>query len=172
MSKWLRDRPVELTHLSYEAREVACHSIDSYREKLIGDSHYVKVHCHRATVETILRKHGMRRPQIKISRSMSKRPFLEYATAVLKGLDLPISELERDGEEKVAAMLERWREVSAFFMLRLSLAPCVETLLLLDRIYFLTEQGFVDTSLRPIFDPAHSPRNILISSLKISTWKH
>ena len=34
-----------------------------------------------------------------------------------------------------------WRQVVVFFMLRQALAPCVERLLLLDRTFFLLEQG-------------------------------
>ncbi len=36
---------------------------------------------------------------------------------------------------------EEWTRVAVFFMLRLTLAPCVESVLLLDRALFLTEQG-------------------------------
>ena len=37
--------------------------------------------------------------------------------------------------------LQRWRRVVAFYTLRLSLAPIVETLLLLDKILYLQENG-------------------------------
>ena len=47
--------------------------------------------------------------------------------------------MEREGLVAMAA--GEWREVAVFFMLRLALAPCVETLILLDRLLFLTEQG-------------------------------
>ena len=48
--------------------------------------------------------------------------------------------VERDREE-LLAMAEEWREVAVFFMLRLSLAPCVESLVVCDRLLFLSEQG-------------------------------
>ena len=59
-----------------------------------------------------------------------------------------------------------------FFMLRLALAPCVESLLLLDRAIFLMEQRTshthktVDVRLTPIFDPLMSPRNIALVAIK------
>ena len=37
MSRYLLDLPDDQIHLSYEAREVACHSIDTYRERLVGE---------------------------------------------------------------------------------------------------------------------------------------
>lgn len=37
MSVWVSALPSHLTQLSYEAREVACHSIDSYRDKISGE---------------------------------------------------------------------------------------------------------------------------------------
>ena len=37
MSRWLSGLPTELTGLSYAAREAACHSIDSYRERVTGE---------------------------------------------------------------------------------------------------------------------------------------
>ena len=38
-------------------------------------------------------------------------------------------------------MLSEWSKVAVFFMLRLLLAPCVESVVLLDRLLFLREQG-------------------------------
>lgn len=40
-----------------------------------------------------------------------------------------------------------WQQVVMFFLLRLVLAPCVETLLLLDRILFLREEGQPSTQI-------------------------
>ena len=61
--------------LSYEAREVACHALEAFRERLImffawilvpfaylyttftiGESEHLRIHCYRAAVETVLRK--------------------------------------------------------------------------------------------------------------------
>ena len=37
--------------------------------------------------------------------------------------------------------IERYREVVAFYTLRLTLAPVIEKLILLDRVCYLAEQG-------------------------------
>ena len=63
---------------------------------------------------------------------------------------------------------EKWERVAIFFMLRLALAPCVESLILLDRVIFLaaechdSHKPVVDINLLPVFDPKISPRNIAI----------
>ena len=43
--------------------------------------------------------------------------------------------------DHLASLLSEWREVATFFMLRLLLAPCVETVLMLDRVLYLREKG-------------------------------
>ena len=39
MSHCLLELPLSHTQLSYEAREVACHSVDTYRQRLVGEGH-------------------------------------------------------------------------------------------------------------------------------------
>ncbi|KAM5293682.1 methyltransferase-like protein 25B isoform 5-T5 [Glossophaga mutica] len=55
--------------------------------------------------------------------------------------------------------------VVAFFSLALLLAPLVETLILLDRLLYLQEQGF-HSELLPIFSPELSPRNLVLVATK------
>ena len=77
MSQFLRKQCVH--KLSYEAKELSCHSIAAYSKRLTGDGkpakfsmsdsnhlisspsgdfEHLKVHCHRAAVEILLRKVG------------------------------------------------------------------------------------------------------------------
>ncbi|KAF3839131.1 hypothetical protein F7725_017848 [Dissostichus mawsoni] len=72
-------------------------------------------------------------------------------------------ELRRAGVQ--TAMLEQQGRVVVFFSLALLLAPVVETLVLLDRIIYLQENG-VDSRLVPLFDPNLSPRNFVLVALK------
>lgn len=85
--------------------------------------------------------------------------------------------------EAVGAMLEQQHKVVAFFSLSLLLAPLVETLILLDRLLYLREQGGCrgggegaavvpvptlplltgfQCALVPLFDPRFSPRNLVL----------
>lgn len=163
--------------LSYAARELACHSIASYRDRAHGNFSQLKVHCYRAAVEVILRKHGLRRTQVRISKRVSKLPFQIYAQKLLlsvAGLS-PSSQLSWSQEE--LASLEKqllmeeegggggggeWQKVAMFFVLRLAMGPSVEAMIQLDRKLILIEQGYAKVQLYPLFDPNISPRNLLL----------
>lgn len=58
MSRFLKDSSSDFYHLSYESREIACHAIETYKQRLEeGDYTYLKVHSFRAAVEEIIVKH-------------------------------------------------------------------------------------------------------------------
>jgi hypothetical protein len=67
---------------------------------------------------------------------------------------------------EVSARLCRWWDVVSFYSLRLSLAPLVETVMLLDRCVYLRENGF-DATIAPIFEPTVSPRGAIYQFLRI-----
>ncbi|KAE9585071.1 putative Methyltransferase domain-containing protein [Lupinus albus] len=68
-----------------------------------------------------------------------------------------------------------WKEAEPFsdligpyWSLRAALGPLLETLILLDRLLFLQEQGSkLEAYLLPIFDPNISPRNVAIIAKKV-----
>lgn len=73
-------------------------------------------------------------------------------------------------------IVETWRQtelileyIGPYWTLRACLGPVVETLLLLDRLLFLQEQGgdSMKAVMLPIFDPLLSPRNVAIIAQKI-----
>ncbi|KAK1393146.1 methyltransferase-like protein 25 [Heracleum sosnowskyi] len=58
--------------------------------------------------------------------------------------------------------------VGPYWSLRAALGPVLETILLLDRLLFLQEQGnSLEVLMLPIFDPTLSPRNVAFISWKI-----
>lgn len=58
--------------------------------------------------------------------------------------------------------------IGPYWSIRAALGPILETLLLLDRLLFLQEQGNVlEANMVPIFDPILSPRNIALIAKKI-----
>lgn len=58
--------------------------------------------------------------------------------------------------------------IGPYWSLRAALGPLLETLILLDRLLFLQEQGStLEAYLLPIFDPSISPRNVAIIAKKI-----
>lgn len=63
------------------------------------------------------------------------------------------------------AVLDNWRCVVAYYVLRLLLAPLWEELILLDRLLYLRELGY-PSALVPVFDPLISPRNYAVVAVK------
>lgn len=51
-----------------------------------------------------------------------------------------------------------WKKIVLFYLLRLCLAQVVESVILLDRLLFLYENGFELAYLVKLFDPVLSPR--------------
>ncbi|KAK3595236.1 hypothetical protein CHS0354_021553 [Potamilus streckersoni] len=62
------------------------------------------------------------------------------------------------------------QKLAAFFQLRATLAPCIEAIILLDRVCYLLEQeNIADVHLVQLFDPVMSPRCYGIVAVKKST---
>lgn len=58
--------------------------------------------------------------------------------------------------------------IGPYWSLRATLGPVLETLILLDRLLFLQEQGdSVEAVMLPIFNPSVSPRNVALIAKKV-----
>ncbi|XP_032367304.1 methyltransferase-like protein 25B [Etheostoma spectabile] len=151
--------------LSYKAREGACHATEDYIRRLREESELLRTHCYRATLETFVRetRPDLRRAGIQTIKKAHLLPFTEYARLGLARVGLPPG--LPLAPQRVEAMLKQQRRVVVYFSLALLLAPVVETLVLLDRIIYLQENG-VGSQLVPLFDPNLSPRNFVLVALK------
>ncbi|KAM9353053.1 methyltransferase-like protein 25B [Symphorus nematophorus] len=163
MSSWVRGLPGH--QLSYKAREGACHAVEDYVRRLREESELLRTHCYRAMLETFIRdtRPDLRRAGIQTIKKAHLLPFTEYARLGLARVGLPPG-LPLD-PERVEAMLKQQGRVVVYFSLALLLAPVVETLVLLDRMIYLQENG-VDSQLVPLFNPNFSPRNFVLVALK------
>ncbi|XP_072249851.1 methyltransferase-like protein 25B [Leuresthes tenuis] len=163
MSSWVGGLPGR--QLSYKAREGACHAVEDYMRRLRDESELLRTHCYRATLESFIRetRPELRRAGIQTIKKAHLLPFNEYACLGLARVGLPPT-LPLD-PERVEAMLKQQSRVVVYFSLALLLAPVVETLVLLDRMIYLQENG-VDSQLVPLFDPNFSPRNCVLVALK------
>ncbi|KAJ8288000.1 hypothetical protein COCON_G00006590 [Conger conger] len=163
MSSWMQGLPGH--QLSYKAREGACHAMEDYLQRLREESQLLRIHCYRAALETVIRRAqpDLRRAGIQTIKKAHLLPFHEYARLGLPrvGLpaDLPLDQVELD------AMLKQQGRVVVYFSLALLLAPLIETLVLLDRMLFLEENG-LQSQLVPLFDPTFSPRNLVLVAVK------
>ncbi|XP_071907674.1 uncharacterized protein [Coffea arabica] len=95
--------------------------------------------------------------------------FLEFCHSGLSRLGLHyLSDIE---------LHKVWEETEPFsvligpyWSLRAALGPVLETIILLDRLLFLQEQGsIVEAVMLPIFDPVLSPRNVALIAKKRTT---
>nr|XP_056709542.1 methyltransferase-like protein 25B [Euleptes europaea] len=163
LSAWVSGLPG--LRLSYKAREGACHAIEGYLPRLVGESATLRTHCLRAMLETVIRAADPAKKRLGVQ-TINKSHMLtpkEYIRLGLErvGLD-PHVALDQAALE---AMLGQQQKVVAFFSLALLLAPVVETLILLDRMIYLQEQGF-QCELIPLFNPTFSPRNLVLVAAK------
>nr|XP_033807715.1 methyltransferase-like protein 25 [Geotrypetes seraphini] len=125
---------------------------------------------YRAVLQVIIKEcYGVTRSDGRVGKVFSKSStFLDYVRKSLKKLGLDESKLSdsciMDYYEKYQL---RMKELEAFNMLKVVLAPCIETLILLDRLCFLTEQDIIAwCGVVQLFDPVKSPRCYAVVAVK------
>ncbi|XP_045156232.2 methyltransferase-like protein 25B [Mercenaria mercenaria] len=157
--------------LSYASRELACHFADTYSQRLKECPPLLKIHSYRAALEWIANKlcPDFKRTAVQIpTKKIKDLQFDRYVRLGLQKLNIPEEQLPDELLHQADRMTEKWKDVVAFYTIRLALAPVVETLVLLDRMMFLYEKGYT-SALVPVFDPGLSPRNFVLLSWKDST---
>ncbi|KAM7113900.1 putative methyltransferase-like protein 25 isoform 3-T3 [Molossus nigricans] len=127
---------------------------------------------YRAVLQDIIKGcYGITRCDRHVGKIYSKSSsFLDYVRKSLKKLGLDESKLPEniimDYYEKYKP---RMNELEAFNMLKVVLAPCIETLILLDRLCYLKEQEDIAwCALVKLFDPVTSPRCYAVIALRRS----
>ncbi|KAM7341958.1 methyltransferase-like protein 25B [Cochliomyia hominivorax] len=156
--------------LSYEAREISCHAMELYNERLMRkDYDYLKVHSFRAAAERIILKHypELKHWGLKSVKHVPDMKFEDYFYKAVK--DLPVENLAV--QELYTSIthqdLLNWKNIVIFYTLRLFFAPLIESVLLYDRLLYLLENDCV-VQINPIFDPRLSPRNHITTAIKRS----
>ncbi|CAM9994454.1 unnamed protein product [Bubo scandiacus] len=129
---------------------------------------------YRAVLQVIIEEiYGVTKSDRHVGKTFSKSSsFVDYVRKSLKKLELDDSELPdsciMDYYEKYK---HRMNELEAFNMLKVVLAPCIEVLILLDRLCYLKEQDNIAWSgLVKLFDPVKSPRCYAVIALKKHLW--
>ncbi|KAM9029147.1 putative methyltransferase-like protein 25 isoform 3-T3 [Ara ararauna] len=125
---------------------------------------------YRAVFQVIIEEiYGVTKSDRHVGKTFSKSSsFIDYVRKSLKKLELDDSKLPdsciMDYYEKYK---HRMNELEAFNMLKVVLAPCIEILILLDRLCYLKEQENIAWSgLVKLFDPVKSPRCCAVIALK------
>ncbi|GFU75677.1 protein RRNAD1 [Trichonephila clavipes] len=158
--------------MSDEAKEMACHAVEMHIKRLQDNAQSLKIHCYRATLEKVITSAIPRIAHIRHLglggvKNGELLPFPVYAARVLRRTNMLRILPDFFISPEAAECIEKWKDVLVFYSLRLMTAPVVESLILLDRLIYLYEQGHPGCIV-PIFDPSLSPRNHLI----IAARKH
>lgn len=128
---------------------------------------------YRAVLQVIVEEfYGVHRRDRYIGKVFSKSSsFLDYVRKSLRKLELDGSKIS---DELIMQYLEKYKhrmiELEAFNMLKVVLGPCIEALMLLDRLCYLKEQDNIAWSgLVKLFDPVKSPRCYAVVAVKEQT---
>ncbi|XP_067633009.1 methyltransferase-like protein 25B [Eurosta solidaginis] len=160
----------KLAHLSYEAREISCHAIEMYADRLVeGDYEYLKVHSFRAAAERIIVKQwpDLKHCGLRSVKHVHDMQFEDYFYKAVHGLEA--SHIQRSELQTIATQndLRCWRRIVIFYTLRLMFAPLIESIILYDRILFLQE-NYCQVKTSAVFDARLSPRNHITCAFKHS----
>ncbi|XP_061310675.1 probable methyltransferase-like protein 25 isoform X2 [Pezoporus flaviventris] len=125
---------------------------------------------YRAVLQVIIEEnYGVTKSDRHVGKTFSKSSsFVDYVRKSLKKLELDDSKLpDRCIMDYYEKYKHRMNELEAFNMLKVVLAPCIEVLILLDRLCYLKEQENIAWSgLVKLFDPVKSPRCCAVIALK------
>ncbi|NXD22474.1 MET25 protein, partial [Spelaeornis formosus] len=149
------------------ARMSACLALDRVA---VGQMLPTESLFYRAVLQVIIEEiYGVTKSDGHVGKTFSKSSsFIDYVRRSLKKLELDDAKLPdsciMDYYEKYK---HRMNELEAFNMLKVVLAPCIEVLILLDRLCYLKEQENIAWSgLVKLFDPVKSPRCYAVIALK------
>ncbi|XP_075967473.1 putative methyltransferase-like protein 25 [Anarhichas minor] len=164
LSQYLRDRS---WFCGRNARMSACLALERVSH---GQGIQMESLFYRAVLHVILRDHyGCFKSEKRVGNVYSKaKSFVDYVRRALRRLELDESKLsDGDVQDYHDTYRPRMGEMHAFNMLKVTLAPCIEGLILLDRLCYLKEQEDLSFSaLVQLFDPLLSPRCYAVVGLK------
>ncbi|XP_042860929.1 methyltransferase-like protein 25 isoform X2 [Penaeus japonicus] len=155
MSSFLRERKFVLER---NTRMLSCQSADRLTEQSYSGLNSLYW---RALLQVVLKeKLGDKFNTSQVGRIGSKcKDFNEYLGKALEKLGLDIEVTIEELAEYQRKYINNREKIERFFLLRSTLAPLIEGLILLDRLAFLCEQEDVEAAyLVQLFNPVTSPR--------------
>ncbi|XP_069760130.1 probable methyltransferase-like protein 25 isoform X3 [Narcine bancroftii] len=133
---------------------------------------------YRAVLQVIIKEHfGSGKPSYTVPQTKVKHvgkiylksaSFVDYTRKATEKLGMDSSKMS---DSLIQGYYDRYmprmKELEAFNLLKVALAPCIEGLILLDRLCYLKEQENVEWSaLVQLFDPLKSPRCYAVIGVK------
>lgn len=123
---------------------------------------------YRAMFETLVAKrHPDSKNCIQVGRIKNATNFIDYVRMCSKRTQL---NLDAVSDAELVALEEAFEhqrlQLNLFYLLRMTFAPVIETLILLDRLLYLRENGISNSFLVKLFDPIVSPRCFGVVAVK------
>ena len=94
--------------------------------------------------------------------------FYEYFQKAAKKCNLESNMSLEEVEEILSKHDEDKQLTNLYYLIRLSFAPIIEALILLDRYLYLKEKGIENSYLVKLFNPVESPRCYSLVSFKLN----
>lgn len=163
MSSYLQKRSV---HLGRNARMLAAQSLDrtvASRELPARSLFY------RALLEVVLtRADSSLKNCVQVGRMKNCGTFSEYVRRCTNRKNLTVDGVQDDAflEQLMESYRHENRLLELFYLIRMTYAPVLESLILLDRVLYLKEQNIDSVFLVKLFDPVISPRCYGVVALK------
>ncbi|XP_072123592.1 probable methyltransferase-like protein 25 isoform X2 [Mobula birostris] len=172
MSQYLRS---SAWHCGRNARMSACLP---FERVTIGHGLPLESLFYRAVLQVIIKEHfGNGKPPGAFQQTKDKHvgkmyfkssSFVDYTRKATEKLGMDSSKMS---DSLIQGYYDRFipriKELEAFNLLKVALAPCIEGLILLDRLCYLKEQENVAwSSLVQLFDPVKSPRCYAVIGVK------
>lgn len=123
---------------------------------------------YRAMLETIVdEKYPHYKNSIQVGRSKKKMNFVDYVRNMSIKSELNFHSISDEELLALEISFENHRhQINLFYLLRMTFAPAIETLILLDRLMYLRENNISNSFLVKLFDPVVSPRCFAVVALK------
>ncbi|XP_064215579.1 methyltransferase-like protein 25B [Tribolium castaneum] len=153
--------------LSYHSREIACHAIENYIEKLNRKECWrLKIHTYRAALEKLITQNypKYRHSALNSVKYSEDLTFENYCHKATEKLKIDFGDVKLQSSE-IEDLLAQWRDVVVFYSLRLLFAPLIESIIHLDRLLFVEETGNTG-QIVPVFDAKISPRTHVLTARK------
>lgn len=155
MSKYLTDKKFVIGRA---ARMIAAQSVERilHRKELPN-----RILFYRALFEVLIEKNCSDLPANKRQVGRFRREcvdFLDYVRKALERINVNLTVSDDEIEDLYNEYKCKVSELNNFYLIRCMLAPIIESLILLDRLLFLHEQGYEKSFIVQLFDPVVSPR--------------
>ncbi|XP_007901972.2 methyltransferase-like protein 25 isoform X1 [Callorhinchus milii] len=172
MSQYLRD---SVWQCGRNARMSACLPLERVT---VGQGLPSESLFYRAVLQVIFKEHYGNRKRHNVEQNTNSKHvgkifskssgFVDYTRKSMQKLGMDDSKLSDSLIQGYYDIYRpRWKELEAFNRLKVTLAPCIEGLILLDRLCYLKEQESIAWSaLVQLFDPIKSPRCYAVIGVK------